>query len=119
MNTTTPVKTPATEAKPARTINAGDLSPIKQAGICSTCVHQGTCLFAKASLQPVWFCDEFTDRNGEDPATHSCPAPVIEPAPVEHYGEAQSTGICVNCESRSECMHRRPGEPVWECEDYH
>ena len=28
-------------------------------GICSTCIHEGGCLFQKASRYPVWFCDHF------------------------------------------------------------
>ena len=91
MHTTTPVKTPAREVQPARVINSGEFSAIKQAGICSTCIHQGTCLFARASHTPVWYCDEFTDRNGEAPAAHHCPAPVIEPAPAAQERTATIT----------------------------
>jgi len=113
MSTTT--TKPHVETK-EMTVPAGAMSEIKQLGICSTCVNQGTCLFLKASSQPVWFCDEFTDHKAgeEEPKA----APVIEPAPAEHYGEAQGVGLCLNCEARTDCMHRRPGEPVWDCEDY-
>lgn len=99
-------------------VTATKVSPVCELGICSTCIHQSTCLFLKASHNPVWFCDEFCDDSAA--AGEERKAPVVEskPASEVNFGEAQRIGLCTNCESRKECMHRRPGEPVWECEDY-
>jgi hypothetical protein len=30
-------------------------------GICSTCKHAERCLFLKATLEPIWTCEEFDE----------------------------------------------------------
>ncbi|MBN2082878.1 hypothetical protein JW859_11835 [bacterium] len=109
---------PQTDGPAAPLTDASGMPEIRQLGICTTCVHQGTCLFLAAARKPVWFCDEFDDVRGEQHAEE--PRPVKAPAPVDQlsFSEAQHIGLCTNCESRKECMHRQPGQAVWECEDY-
>ena len=90
-------------------------TPIRELGICTTCNHVRTCLFAKATRNPVWYCDEFDSSD-----TTSKPAAVMPSAKVSerHFGEAQREGLCVNCETRTSCAHRKAGVTVVECEDY-
>jgi hypothetical protein len=84
-------------------------------GICSTCRHLPRCLFVKAARQPIQFCEEFDEqaRDGEDES-----ASLPERSQAVSDGQGNDPGICVNCDSRLTCMHRKPGETVYECQDY-
>jgi hypothetical protein len=84
-------------------------------GICQTCVHRPRCLFFKAARRPIQFCDEFDDHhNGVAPAGTDG-QPLLD---GHSYEQGPPPGICVNCDHRLSCMHRKPNEPVLECEDY-
>ena len=92
-------------------------TPVKPVGICSTCRHRPRCLFFKAARQPIHTCEEFAVAGaGEEPV--AADSGQLTYSDGVEYGEGQSAGLCVNCETRLTCMHRRPGEPVTECEDY-
>ncbi|MEP0815163.1 MAG: hypothetical protein HRF49_10950 [bacterium] len=82
-------------------------------GLCVTCSHHETCLFAKAARQPVWFCDEFTSFEQSNAQTHAGNAADAGVDP-----EAAATGLCANCESFEGCAYRAKGVPVLECEEY-
>ncbi|HES58625.1 MAG TPA: hypothetical protein ENO21_04255 [Firmicutes bacterium] len=84
-------------------------------GICSTCRHLPRCLFVKAARQPIQFCEEFDERaEGGEGETVG----LAERSQVVTDGQGVDPGICVNCDSRLTCMHRKPGETVYECQDY-
>jgi len=108
----------ATKPQADQLKDASQMPPIRQLGICSTCVHRDTCLFLAAARKPVWFCDEFDDIRTD--ADAEAPREVKAPAPVDQlsFNEAQHIGLCTNCEARKDCMHRQPAQAVWECEDY-
>lgn len=82
-------------------------------GLCVTCTHYSTCLFAKAARQPVWFCDEFTSFEQS-----KAEARAERPAEAPVNPEAAAAGLCANCESFAGCALRSPGVAVFECEEY-
>lgn len=87
----------------------------QELGICQSCNHRATCLFLASARRPIYFCEEFDDRNGESDAV----APVTTTIREEiNYGEAQEQGLCANCATKADCMNRQPGVAVWHCEDY-
>ena len=90
-------------------------TPIRELGICTTCNHVKSCLFAKAMRNPIWNCDEFDSSAAAAAPVAVTPSPKTD---ERHYGEAVREGLCVNCESRTSCAHRKPGITVLECEDY-
>ncbi|MBN2082877.1 hypothetical protein JW859_11830 [bacterium] len=92
-------------------------TPVKPVGICSTCRHQPRCLFFKAARQAIHTCEEFAVAGADDEPAAAANGELTFTGGVQ-YGEGQSAGLCVNCETRLTCMHRRPGEQVTECEDY-
>lgn len=84
-------------------------------GICSTCAHQPRCLFVRAARQPIQFCEEFDDRSqAGQPGQQTRP----RLRQVATDGQAVDPGICVNCDSRLTCMHRKPGVTMYSCEEY-
>jgi len=105
------------DIKDQQLTDASGMPEIRKLGICSTCDHAPSCLFLRASRKPVWFCDEFSDAQA---GSAGASRPVISLTTVKelNYSEALELGLCANCEARKACMHRRPGEPVLECEDY-
>jgi hypothetical protein len=105
-------QTQPADVKPAV---AATTSYAMQDGICLTCNHRPKCLFFKAARRPILFCDEFdnqtSDAHVEDPQT-------VLLVDGHSYEQGPLPSICVNCDNRLTCMHRKPDEPVLECEDY-
>lgn len=116
----TPSQKPETHAAVAPNALGAEAASKTQAykpvlGICSTCRHLQRCLFVKAARQPIQFCEEFDERAKEGECeTASLP----ERSQAVSDGQGVDPGICVNCDSRLTCMHRKPGETVYECQDY-
>jgi hypothetical protein len=106
----------ATAAKSEALEFATGTERCQEMGICKSCVHRSTCLFLASARRPIYFCEEFDDRNGDELVK----APAVDSPPREeiNYGEAQEQGLCANCVSKADCMNRRPGVAVWHCEDY-
>lgn len=87
----------------------------QQLGICTTCSHLSRCLFVKAARQPIQFCEEFDDKSqSAQPGAQAQPVLRL----VATDGQGVDPGLCVNCDSRLNCMHRQPGVPMYQCEDY-
>jgi hypothetical protein len=117
----------STSSRPQTPVRSADktlqvtASPKQRAdqGICVSCIHRPTCLFREAARHPIFFCEEFDDQviPGE-PAVETKSAQVAPAEPQINYGEAQELGLCANCNTKTECMNRRPGVAVWHCEDY-
>jgi hypothetical protein len=84
-------------------------------GICVTCVHRAKCLFLKAARRPIMFCDEFSN---EAIGTQQYAPEGEQLVDGHNYEQGPPPSICVNCDNRLTCMHRKPDEPVLECEDY-
>jgi hypothetical protein len=96
-------------------------TPIKDKGICVTCSHAPTCVFLKASSRPTWFCEEFDEFAAAPAGTSTVSATFTNVHPNGNgngNGNGGSAGLCSNCDVRANCMHRAPGAPVFECEEY-
>lgn len=110
-----PVKTAATAVAKAEQLGESVSTQLKHLGVCTTCRHLDRCLFVKAARQPIWSCEEFDDHGA---ATADAVRPVKQPKPA-NLGEGQPAGLCADCDVRSDCAKRRPGEAITECADYH
>ena len=112
------VKVPAIAEAQSQILELGTSKErCQEMGICLSCVHRATCLFLASARRPIYFCEEFDDRNGNSES--AAPAQVATANREEiNYGEAQEQGLCANCVSKADCMNRRPGVAVWHCEDY-
>lgn len=96
-------------------------TPIKDKGICVTCSHAPSCVFLKASGRPTWFCEEFDEFNATSASAGVASITLSDmQAGVKTNGNGNggSAGLCSNCEVRTGCVHRKPGAPVFECEEY-
>jgi len=110
-----PARTTATAvAKPGQQLGESVSTQLKPLGVCTTCRHLERCLFVKAARQPIWSCEEFDDSGA---ASADTARPVMQPQPA-NLGEGQPEGLCADCDVRSDCAKRRPGEAVTECADY-
>lgn len=84
-------------------------------GLCSTCRHRTECVYARAEMQPVVFCEEFEEeRTPRVSRARSVPA---QPANSPDT-DPPLKGLCVNCVHRHDCVHEKPEGGVWHCEDY-
>jgi hypothetical protein len=111
-----PAKTSATAvAKAGVQLDESVSTQMKKLGVCTTCRHLDRCLFVKAARQPIWSCEEFDDSGA---ATAGSARPVKQPTPA-NLGEGQPEGLCADCDVRTDCAKRRPGEVITECADYH
>ena len=116
--TTTAAKPNVAVETDSRTLEiATNASRCQELGICQSCNHRATCLFLASARRPIFFCEEFDDRDSESSAPVT--APSATPLREEiNYGEAQEQGLCANCATKADCMNRQPGAAVWHCEDY-
>ena len=96
---------------------------IKDKGVCVTCSHAPTCVFLKASHRPTWFCEEF-DEVAAAPAAYSAAEAAVPQLKLSTNGNGNgngngaSAGLCYNCETRTTCNYRKPGQAVFNCEEY-
>lgn len=87
----------------------------RSAGLCTTCDHRSDCVFASAEIQPVVFCEEFTDSMAEHARDREQKkARVDGTSPVD----PMLRGLCVNCDNREGCVHEKPAGGISYCEDY-
>ena len=94
-------------------------TPMKDLGLCVTCMHAASCVTLKASQRPIWFCEEF-DVHGVPENTKSVllAVPVPGPSPANGNGDALGLGLCANCATKADCMYRQAGKTVINCEEY-
>ncbi len=81
--------------------------------ICTTCNNREDCAVSARSGSPIMHCDEFDDRQEIIAA-----APELEVAAVKEPETGNYTGICVNCEERTECIRSSTEGGIWHCEEY-
>jgi hypothetical protein len=102
--------------------DAGALDQSKLAGLCLTCNHAQTCVRAKHSGQPVWFCEEFDDYIPQSSQVAGTGWKVIdedsELQSRDHDRARTFGGICVNCTTRETCTLSGSGIDIWECNEY-
>ncbi len=91
-------------------------------GLCVTCVHSATCCFPRDAAEPVVHCEEF---DGHAPAmsaeleSRMRTVEVVEEQPEQvKAAEPQYTGLCVNCEKRTNCAFAAGNTIIWHCEEY-
>jgi hypothetical protein len=85
-------------------------------GICTTCNDASTCLNARNSKNPTWFCEQFDDYS----------APKVESFDMNSYLSSLSKekysenykGLCMNCENRHTCAECNTQGGIWHCENY-
>ncbi len=90
-------------------------------GLCITCNHFPSCMFATRAKGPIWFCEEFDDsgpmRTGPLAATLlTFPANVVNVQSIELSGTRLD--LCSNCDERPTCAFPKPESGVWHCEEY-
>jgi hypothetical protein len=91
-------------------------------GLCLTCDHARSCTYPRDPERPVLQCEEFEayDMPVERATVEDFLASgnVKAQAASNHNGDAESRGLCANCENRKTCTFPRPEEGVWHCEEY-
>ena len=80
-------------------------------GLCTNCARVSSCAYRLRGDGPVLHCEEFSIPrmpSGLSAAHREAPRP-----PSSAVG-----GLCATCRHFSSCTLRRPGELVWECEEF-
>jgi len=90
----------------------------RELGICSTCINVQGCTFRRGVHEAIWDCDEFSAQ--EAPSAVPRPAPKAVPikTATNGNGNGAAAGLCYDCEHKTDCVFRRPGVPVLDCEEY-
>jgi len=95
-------------------------APVTTRGICSACIHEAACIYARSAAQIVLNCGQF----------EPCPPRAPEPADQDRAelaalwglpADEESShypGLCVNCEDRHICRYPKPAGGVWQCGEY-
>ena len=90
-------------------------------GLCMTCSNEPSC-FHRARRGPALFCEMFDDylpvtmriaATLASSTADASPAPPCADEDFETYA-----GLCMNCDDRRTCGHRKPAGGIWHCEDY-
>ena len=83
-------------------------------GLCSSCIHASYCMYLKKTDLPVWQCEEFEETGEFQKASSNTVS-----APKRSFpGYDNLKGLCMDCKNRKTCMHEKPEEGIWRCEDY-
>ncbi len=91
-------------------------------GLCTTCVHVGTCTFLRRDTPPVLFCEEF---DGQQEHHSGATAEVMAQSTTVHTQarfqcerSSKFKGLCATCEKRERCTFPRAEGGVWHCEEF-
>jgi hypothetical protein len=88
-------------------------------GLCATCEHAPTCMYAREPERPVLECEEFACFETEADSTAPRRISLAVHVPAEDQGdELTAKGLCGNCENRATCTFVKPEGGVWQCEEY-
>ncbi len=108
---------PAGNALPAvGTAEQEALEALLRDSLCTNCRHQSACSFLAKTPVPIVSCELYECGPPEAPrlrVLRTAPAPAAAPD-----GAEAASGLCVNCENRSDCRLPRPAGGVWSCEEY-
>lgn len=77
--------------------------------ICSSCRHEANCSFIDHSPTSIIECEEFEIEN--------VAKKIIEESGVMYHVNGH-TGLCKNCENRSNCKLQSADCVIWHCEEY-
>ena len=90
--------------------------------LCSTCVHEPTCVRRAGQSGPIWFCEEFDDSQPGSKAGQLSASLKPKTSAGDGHREVNigngAQGLCCNCKNRDTCTYPRPNGGVWHCEDY-
>ncbi len=102
---------------PTETAEPEAFDALIRASLCVNCRHRDGCAFPAQTQVPIFACE-----------LHACGAPdtprlrLIRTAPAPSAaggeGEAESAGLCANCDHRGDCRLPKPAGGVWSCEEY-
>lgn len=82
--------------------------------LCINCLNAEKCTYYRNQSRPVIFCEEFAC---EDPA--ECSADIHRLEDVSRTPmESRNQSLCINCLNAGSCILKKPGEPVYYCEEY-
>jgi len=84
-------------------------------GLCSTCIHDGTCTFPRDPARPVVRCEEF---DAGPPARGRKGRSVRGPSRRPVVAPDLNEGICCTCSNRKDCTYPRARKGVQRCEEY-
>jgi hypothetical protein len=88
-------------------------------GLCSTCLNDKSCMFARSLEHPILQCEEFEIY--EPNYLRYFSNEVFQENNSQNIEEIESNkfkGLCSNCEDRQICTHYKPETGIWHCEDY-
>ena len=82
-------------------------------GLCTTCLHAGSCTFSRDPAIRIAECQEFDGGTGK----------AVEPVPQGGRTPSSSTrnpatGLCATCEAFATCTLPRHVAGVWRCEEF-
>ncbi|MCK4657314.1 MAG: hypothetical protein KAT85_09775 [candidate division Zixibacteria bacterium] len=97
-----------------RTVERKTSESRKLDGLCVTCEHAPTCVFAQSGIQPVVFCEEYDEEQVVNAGTTN----MLHRQNRQEEPDFSLKGLCVNCANRKDCTHRKPVTGIWHCEDY-
>jgi hypothetical protein len=84
-------------------------------GLCVTCESVTNCCFQKSVTEPVLFCEEFHVSSARMQVAEM---PGSVNLKKEATGVALYTGLCMNSESKNNCVYPQAGAGGWFCEEY-
>jgi len=87
------------------------MAKLKYEGLCSTCIHDEDCTFARSPASPITHCEEF---DAGPPARGRKRTPSQGTGTPPRLNE----GICLTCNHREDCAFPRARKGVQRCEEY-
>ena len=90
----------------------------RPSGICVTCRHGESCMYATDPKRPVLQCEEFECHESSAPAGAATREKRRRNPSEDAAASAGLKGLCVNCDIRDHCDYPRPEGGVWHCEEY-
>lgn len=80
-------------------------------GLCRNCMHNSTCTLKRHPEDAIVACEEYDYTMGINLKLHHTPQ--NEGAVGLHL-----LGLCMNCDSRTDCTLPKAEAGVWHCEEY-
>jgi len=86
--------------------------------LCVSCNYASLCTIRLTLMRPILFCEKYDIKLNLK--NNSLDNSKMEPSYSNNRGESviQLKGICNNCANRETCMHSKPEEGIWHCEEY-
>lgn len=85
---------------------------IKREGLCVTCKHSSSCMYAKSAKGSISNCEEFENEE----SSVSFKTAIKET--MKEISIDNRAGLCSNCDNKETCTFERSESGVWHCEEY-